>query len=200
MHKFNPSNAARLLNPERRRWQDPEALLDSIGARPGAAIADVGAGPGFFTIPAALLVGQRGKVYALDVQPEMLQILGERVAAERLTNVELLLSKEAELPLGDAAVDFVLLANVLHESADRVSLLREIGRILRPGGILGLVEWRKEETPMGPPLAERLSSEEAEAALDEAEFGAVEQFAAGPHHYGLRARAVASAQSGDQAA
>ena len=187
-HKFDPSHADRLLSPERRQMQDPDAILSALDLSPGLRLADVGCGPGFFTLPAAERVGGDGQVYAFDVQHEMIARVAERAATAGLDNVQAMLSKEAELPIPDEAVDVALLANVLHESPDRVKFLAEIGRTLRPGGVLGVVDWRKEEMPMGPPLADRLSTDQVETDLRAAGFEVEGPFTAGPRHYGIRAR------------
>ncbi len=187
-HRFDPAHADRLLSPERRQMQDPDAILGAIDLSPGMRLADVGCGPGFFTLPAAERVGDEGRVYALDIQPEMLARTEARAAEAGLASVQAMLSKEAELPLPDGAVDAALLANVLHESPDRVRFLAEIGRTIRPGGVLGVVDWLKEEMPMGPPLSDRLSPGQVEADLRAAGFEVEGSFPAGPLHYGIRAR------------
>lgn len=187
-HRFDPAHADRLLSPERVQMHDPDLVLDAIGLAPGMAFADVGCGPGLFTLPAAERVGGEGRVYALDVQQEMLARTEERAAAAGLGNVQAILSDGAKLPLPDAAVDAALLANVLHESPDRVRFLAEIGRTLRPGGVLGVVDWKKEEMPMGPRLSDRLSPDQVEADLRAAGFEVEAAFAVGPRHYGIKAR------------
>lgn len=188
MAKFDPTHMDRLVSPERYRWQNPEEVLDALGLAPGMVLADVGAGPGFYTLPAAARVGPGGKVYALDIEPKMLERLSARAAAEGVTNVEAVVSQEDRLPLPDGAVDAVLAANVLHEVPARAKLLREIARVLRPGGALAVVEWRKEEMEKGPPFAERLTYRQVARALRGAGFHAIERFEVGPYHYGMRAR------------
>jgi ubiquinone/menaquinone biosynthesis C-methylase UbiE len=188
---------ARLESEERRQRQPPEALLEAIGVTPGLRLADVGCGPGFYALPAARLVGPSGSVHALDVQEPMLTRVRERVAAEGLGNVHPALSQESQLPLQDGAVDLVLVANVLHEAADRVAFLREVRRVLAPGGRVTIVEWRRESTGMGPPLEERMSEEEVRSALREAGFAEPEGLASevtGPTHYGLVAGAGGAAR------
>jgi len=93
-------------------------------------------------------------------------------------------------PLSEATIDLALVANVLHEVPDRVQLLREIARVLRPDGVVAVVEWRKEQTEMGPPLAERLTYVEVEAALRAAGYEGIEPFEVGPYHYGAKAKRV----------
>ena len=187
-HKFNPGHMARLESEERRLRQPPERLLQAIGVAAGLRMADVGCGPGFYALPAARLVGPSGRVHALDLQEPMLARVRERVAAEGLENVLPARSEESRLPLDDGAVDLVLVANVLHEAADRVAFLREMRRVLAAGGRVAIVEWRKEPMGMGPPLEERLAEADVRSDLRDAGFGEPEILDAavtGPTHYGV---------------
>jgi len=186
-HKFDSRHLDRLLSPERRQWQNPDGVFEALGLDQGMTVADIGAGPGFFTLPAAAKVGPTGKVYALDVAPEMLDRLRERAMAEAITNVETLVSRENEFPLPDASVDVALVANVLHETVEPVSFLREIARVLRPGAVLGVVEWRTDSLEKGPPVTERLAPETVEELMRAADYRAIERFEVGPFHYGIRA-------------
>lgn len=188
MRKFDPRHMDRLLSPERRRSQDPELVLDNLGVVEGMTVADIGTGPGFFTLPAARRVGPAGKVYAVDIEPAMLEQVRERATAEGITNVEAVLSREDRLPLPTRVVDVALLADVLHELLEPGKLLEEIARVLKPGGALAVVEWKKEQQEWGPPLEERLAPEQAEALLREADFDSFEPFEVGPNHYGILAR------------
>jgi ubiquinone/menaquinone biosynthesis C-methylase UbiE len=188
--RFNPEHMSRLLSPERRRRQPPERLLAALGVGPGTRMADIGCGPGFYALPAARSVGASGRVYALDVEPAMVERVREDAAREGLTNVEARVSGECSLPLPDGAVDLALMANVLHECADRSAFLREARRILAPGGGIAVVEWRKEPMEMGPPLEERMTREEVCQALADAGFGEavdLEPDATGATHFGVRA-------------
>lgn len=192
-HKFNPAHMARLESEERRRRQPPERLLAAIGVTAGSRLVDIGCGPGFYALPAAEVVGAQGHVFALDLQDAMLARVRERAAAAGLHNMEALQSEESRLPLPDAATDIALVANVLHECADRVGFLREVRRVLVPGGRVAIIEWRKEPMEMGPPLAERMAASDVAAALTEAGFGAavtLDPADTGMTHFGLVAASV----------
>lgn len=166
-HKFKPQNWERLMSDERRALLDPDRFLDQLDIKRGDVTADIGAGPGFFTLPLAERVGPRGKVYALDVAPEM-------VAQLRLLSlpaqVEVLLSMENRLPLPDGIVDVALLAFVLHELDKSRLFLADVRRILRPAGRLVVLEWVPQEEQFGPPLHERIASEDSARALVAAGF------------------------------
>jgi ubiquinone/menaquinone biosynthesis C-methylase UbiE len=155
----------------------------------GHRLLDVGAGPGFFALPAAARVAPEGLVIACDISAEMLHRLSERAEAAGCAAAILLVRcEEAALPLHDRQCDRALLANVLHEAAAPVGLLAEVRRVLRPGGRLLVVDWKPEATEMGPPAAERLAPDQAAAFLREAGFEEVVPADAGPFHFGLLAR------------
>ena len=165
--KFSPERWERLLGSERRVLLDPDAFLERLDVRSGATVADLGAGPGFFTVPLAQRVGPRGKVYAVDVSPEMVRRLQDRSLPPQ---VEVKLSGENRLPIPDASVDLALLAFVLHELEDPRAFLDEVSRILKPGGELVVLEWVPQEEELGPPLADRVSADEGAEILTFAGF------------------------------
>ena len=187
--RFDPDNWQRLVSDERRALIDPDRLLARLGVRAGATIADLGAGPGFFTIPLAALVGEAGRVYAVDVSPEMTAVLSRRLAERGgLPQVQVLEGGESTLPIPDRACDLALLAFVLHELPDAPRFLAEVRRILAPGGRLAVIEWVPRAEPMGPPLHERLSTAESEAILAEAGLHVLERGEVNPSNYYLIAQ------------
>ncbi len=189
MTKFDPKHRMdMMLSPERRRWQDPDRILEAIGVAEGMILVDIGTGPGFFALPAARKVGAAGKVYAIDVEPAMLERVRERAEAEGITNVETMLSQEDRLPLPSGAADTALMANVLHEVEDPVKLLKEVARVLKAAGTLAVVEWNREPGEWGPPMEDRLAPEQLEALLRESGYTRVESFDVGPRHYGMLGR------------
>lgn len=166
-HRFDPKEAPRLDSQERRRRLPPEEVLEKIGLRRGMVLADVGAGTGYFTLPAAELVGPSGKVFALDLSEEMLSLLR---AKNPPLQVEVLSCGETRLPLPEGAADLVLAAFVLHEVSAPLAFLRELRRIVRPKGRVALLEWLPLQEEEGPPLKERLAPETASDLLREAGF------------------------------
>lgn len=186
-HKFDAAHRAYLDSEERRSYLDPPAILRAFAVRAGMRLADVGSGTGFFALPAAAIVGPKGRVFAVDLSAEMLEDLRGKLRRAPERNVEAVRSTEDRIPLPDASVDFVLMACVLHE-LDGPATLLEARRILGPGGRLGIVDWKKEETEFGPPKAHRLDEDEARAVLSDAGFEPLRTFEAGAHHYGIEAR------------
>ena len=137
-----PTWAAWLLdNPFTETIAGTETTLDRIGLRPGQRGLDVGCGPGRLSIPAARRAGPEGAILAYDVQPGMLDLVRRRVAEARLTNVETRLGDIAtDAGLGAASFDRAWLVTVLGEIPDRAAALRNLYRVLKPGGTLSITE------------------------------------------------------------
>jgi ubiquinone/menaquinone biosynthesis C-methylase UbiE len=172
---------ARLESPDRRRWQDPERLWKEVGLLPGETVVDVGAGTGYFALPAARLVGPKGRVYAVDVARDLHALVGERGASEKLEWLVPVLSESGRIPLESSIADVVLFANVLHDVPEET--IAEAVRLLRPKGRLVNLDWRKTETPFGPPSEIRLSPEEARERLSFHGLRPLRPIEAGPYHY-----------------
>lgn len=172
-----------LESAERRLTQDPNRLWSRVGLRRGEVVVDVGAGSGFYSFPAAERVGPAGRVFAVDVSEELVELLRERAEAMKVGNVEPLLSAPAHIPLDDAVADVALLANVFHGIPPKT--VDEAVRVLRPGGRFVDVDWKKQSTPEGPPVRHRLSASEAMRALSAHGLTPVRSFDLGPYHYVL---------------
>ena len=187
MHKFNPAHIERLINGTRLREVKPRKLLLEAGLTRGQVFIDVGCGPGFFTLPAARIVGPRGLAYAVDTEPLMLDELTKRNPP---SNVKCLLSRESSVPLPDNTGDFLLLVHVLHEAEDIGAFLLELKRLLKPGAKLLVIDWKKRVEERGPPIWDRLTLKELMALLREAGFRGVKSvpFKNNPSHYRVMAR------------
>lgn len=184
-HKFNPEHVARLLSEERKKAIDPEKVLRDAGLKEGDFFADIGSGPGFFSIPASKIVGVRGVVFAIDTQKEMLLDLRDRNPPD---NIVLLVSEEDNIPLGDSETDFALMAYMLHETVSMDAFLKEVRRVLRPGGTILVIDWKKQKEEHGPPEEERLTEDQAAANLKSAGFKVASVTSLNPSHYRILAR------------
>ena len=154
---FPPQDLGLLEAPDRDLWQRPDQIMDALGIADASVVADVGAGSGWFTIRLARRVGPQGLVYAQDVQPEMLNAISRRVQREGLTNVRPVLGRGSDPRLPQATLDAVLMVDAYHEIEDRVAMLANIARALKPQGRVGVVDFRLEGTGPGPDPAERVS-------------------------------------------
>lgn len=130
---------------ERVQEEEPDEALNALKLAPGSVVADVGAGSGYMTVRMAQRVGPTGKVYANDIQPQMLDILRQRLAREKVTNVELVLGTMDDPKLPANSIDLILMVDVYHEFAQPQPMLRKMRDSLKTGGQLVLLEYRKED-------------------------------------------------------
>jgi SAM-dependent methyltransferase len=149
---------------ERDIEEAPEAAIDALGLAPGLVVADVGAGSGYMTVRMARIVAPDGSVYATDIQPEMITLLKERLADEKIANVVPVLGLADDPKLPDAAIDLELLVDVYHEFSEPQKMLRGLRKALKPGGRLVLLEYRKEDPKV--PILELHKMTVAEAKLE----------------------------------
>ncbi len=174
---------ARLESPERLQSGEAQALWEMVGLSPGETVADIGAGTGYFAFPAARIVGRRGRLWAVDVSPELIDLLEERRRSWRTPQLTVVRSRPARIPLPAHAADVVLLANLLHGIPD--STLLEAVRILRPTGRLVVVDWSKYGPGGGPPRRRRLSIAAARQRLEAAGTTVIANGRLGTNHYVL---------------
>ena len=160
----NPRDTAGYIaaqeDPARDAWQKPEQILDALSLRPGQTVCDVGAGPGYFTLRAARRVGASGRVFAVDVDPRILDALRERIDRAKVDNVTPVLGLGGDPLLPPGACDLILVIDVYHHFPDRAAYLRRLVRALRAGGRLAAVDWHKRATPIGPPQEHRVARED----------------------------------------
>jgi SAM-dependent methyltransferase len=149
---------------ERVQEEEPDTALDAIKIDKGATVADVGAGSGYMTVKLARRVGPAGKVYANDIQPQMLLLLRQRLAREKLTNVETVLGTNDDPKLPASAIDLILMVDVYHELQQPQAMLRHMRDALKPGGRLVLLEYRKEDPAI--PIRPEHKMSVAEARLE----------------------------------
>jgi ubiquinone/menaquinone biosynthesis C-methylase UbiE len=181
--KFDPRKKAMLLTAEREAQMQPRALLTSLGVKPGDVVADVGCGPGFFTIPAAEIVGPDGKVFAADVQSDMIAAMMMRVFETGLRNIEILKASETDVALPHAGVDLILLAFMLHELAQRSCYLFRLRHALRSTGRIAIVEWEADPSSTAPPTENPVTADDLLADARAAGFGLVERRQLLPEYY-----------------
>lgn len=141
-----------LVRESRQREEDCKTLLSELGVRPGQSVCDLGCGNGFYTLKLAELVGPQGKVYAVDIQAEMLRLLGKSVEAAGVRNIVPVLGTAVDPRLPAGQIDLVLMVDVYHEFSHPEEMLRAIRRSLKPEGRIALAEFRAEdaEVPIKP--------------------------------------------------
>jgi SAM-dependent methyltransferase len=155
-----------LERPERESEENVEGALDAIGLKPGMTVAEVGAGTGYVALRMAKRVGPSGKVYANDLQPEMLGLLRNNAAKAGITNVETVLGSETDPKLPAGQIDLIILVDVYHEFSEPQKMLQGIRRSLKPDGRLVQLEYRKDD-PNVPILADhKMSVAEAKTEVE----------------------------------
>ncbi len=159
----------RLLSPQRDASLDTLAILSFSGISYRDRVADIGCGPGYLTIPLAKALVE-GKLYALDIDNEMLDACRERVAQARMGNVEILKCDKFDFPLETGSLDGIFMAFVIQESPDKPRFLKAVRQLLRPRGWGTILEWYRKETETGPPLERRVNPEEMEELVKSAGF------------------------------
>jgi ubiquinone/menaquinone biosynthesis C-methylase UbiE len=137
--------AERFEKPQREVFRDREAIVDALALRPGMSVGDVGAGTGLFTEIIARRVGPRGRVYAVDVVPEFIEHIRQRIAAAGLTNVETILCKQDSTSLPAHSVDLVFLCDTYHHFEFPRSTIHSIHHALRPNGELFVVDYIRKQ-------------------------------------------------------
>ena len=151
---------------ERELEENPDGALDAIGLKPGMVVADVGAGTGYMTLKLAKRVGSSGKVYAEDVQPDMLRRLRQNAAAAKLDNIQTVLGAEADPKLPPNTLDLILLVDVYHEFSQPQRMLRRMRESLKPDGRLVLLEYRKEDPSIPIRPEHKMSVQEVKLELE----------------------------------
>ncbi len=158
---FSPENLPELEGPDRDVWQRPDQIMDELNIAEGSVVGELGAGSGWFTIQLARRVQPTGKVYAEDIQPQMIEVIRRRVPRENLSDkvVVTILGTAADpkLPVGE--LDAVLICDAYHEMEQPVALLRNAARALKKNGRLGIVEFTMAGGGPGPLMDERVDPE-----------------------------------------
>jgi ubiquinone/menaquinone biosynthesis C-methylase UbiE len=155
-HKFNPENRKNLFSEFRMKTLPAQRILKEAGLEADMAFADIGCGNGYFTFPASEITGKKGKVFALDISPEMLEEIRTGIKERNTANIEVIETEENNLKIKDASVDFAFSCNVMHEVKDPGVFLKEVKRIMRPGGMAAIIDWEKKQGDFGPPADHRI--------------------------------------------
>lgn len=162
-------------------------VIESTGLKEGDVFLDAGCGDGYISLYASKVVGDQGKVYALDVYPESIEIVKNEIEKKKLNNVEAILADMTdEIPLDEDSVDKVVMANVLHgfvESEEVDAVMNNISKALKSGGIFTVVEFRKVESERGPPFNVRLAPSDVSEILEKYGFSVLANHEIGKYHY-----------------
>ena len=176
---------ASLENPARDAYQKPQEVVTALALREGEVIADIGAGSGYFAVRFARAVGPRGRVYAVDISPDMIRYLNRRIRDEELSNVTTVLSDPDDPLLRDGSVDRFVIVNTWHHIEDQPKYLSLMKRMLRPGGQVVHIDFQKRELPVGPPLSMKIAREDLVRQMEAAGFSLAAEHDFLPYQYFL---------------
>ena len=169
-------------DPERDAWQKPHEVIRALALEPGAAVADLGAGTGYFAARLANML-PKGTVYAVDIEPGMVKYLGKRAQREKLANLKPVAGTAGD-PRLPAKVDLILLVDVYHHMEDRERYFRKLAASLKPGGRIAVIDFRLD-SPSGPPKAARVAPERVKAELAKAGYVVAAEHGFLPRQYFL---------------
>jgi ubiquinone/menaquinone biosynthesis C-methylase UbiE len=174
-----------LETPDRDEWQKPAQVIEALALPSGVAVADIGAGSGYFSVRFARAVGPNGVVYAADIDKGLIDFLGARAEKEHLPNLKPLLGQPDDPLLPPASVDLIFICDVIHHIENRGPYYVKLLRALRPGGRLAIVDFHKRELPVGPPPAMKIAREELIAETSRGGFSLAQEFEFLPYQYFL---------------
>lgn len=169
-------------DPARDAWQKPHEVIAALELAPDAAVADIGAGTGYFSVRLAHEL-PKGRVYAVDIEPDMVRHLRERAQRDKLPNLEPVLARPDD-PRLPAQVDLVLMVDTYHHIEARETYFRNLARQLKPGGAVAIIDFTRD-SPVGPPVAVRIDAQQVTAEMQRAGYASARTHAFLPHQYFL---------------
>jgi ubiquinone/menaquinone biosynthesis C-methylase UbiE len=179
--KFDPGKIDKLNRPERLQFQNPDDIWEILQLDHPKTLVDIGAGTGFFAMPFSEKMHQ-GRVYACDISDTMISWMKETIPEKYRGAVIPTKMEESEVPLPDGIADLVYMIDVYHELEEPAKMLLEARRLLRKGGKLMIVDWKKQETPGGPPLHHRVAAQVIASHMAEGGFVDIVSHEVLPYH------------------
>jgi precorrin-6B methylase 2 len=165
-HVMGFQAAGWLDRPEREKEEQTTKMIEALKLQPGEVIADVGAGSGTITFRLCEKVGPKGKVYAVDIQKEMIAILRERSKAKKITNIEIVQNTETDPKLPAESIDLILMVDVYHELSHPFEMTEALVKTLKPGGRLVLVEFKMEDREVPIKLVHKMSQAQVKKEME----------------------------------
>lgn len=169
-------------------FMDPQKIVKSLGVDRDQVVADFGAGAGYFAIPLSKLVLPKGKVYAIDILPSVLEILEKKADVENITNIEFIradLEKDHSTDIPDSSIDLALAVNTFFQISNKANLFREAKRILKANGKLVVIDWTPGNITVGPPDNQRVSPDQVRIATLINGFKEIKYWLPDAYHYGF---------------
>jgi ubiquinone/menaquinone biosynthesis C-methylase UbiE len=185
LHQDPKAYIAMLEDPRRDEYQKPHEVLTALGLKPGETIADIGSGSGYFTLRFAAHVGDQGRVFAVDIDPEMVRHLNRRIRDAGVRNVQTILAEPNDPLLPDASVDRFVVVDTWHHVEKPLDYLALMKRMLKPGGQVVMIDFHKRDLPLGPPLAMKIAREDLVRQMEANGFRLEKEHTFLPYQYFL---------------
>ena len=183
LHQDPKAYIASLEDPTRDEWQKPHEVVMALGLKPGEIIADIGAGSGYFALRFANHVGPNGKVYAVNISPDMILHMNRRIRDAGLNNVATVLAPSDDPLLRDNSVDRIFICDTWHHIENHAQYLAVLKKALKPGGQLIMVDFKKTEIPVGPPAEMKIAREELIREVEASGFRLMKEETFLPYQY-----------------
>ena len=185
LHRDSTAYIGMLEDPKRDTYQQPHEVLAALAIKPGEVIADIGAGSGYFTFRLAHHVGDKGKVYAIDVSPEMILHLNRRIRELKAINVSSILADPDDPLLPERSVNRFFFSNSWHHIDNQAKYLSLIKKILKPSGEVIMLDFHKKEIPVGPPMQMKIAREDLIKEMESNGFRLAQEHTFLPYQYFL---------------
>jgi ubiquinone/menaquinone biosynthesis C-methylase UbiE len=184
LHKDSAAYIKALEDPKRDAYQKPHEVMEALALKAGEVVADIGSGSGYFTFRVAQHVGPTGRVYAVDVNKEMMAHLEKRMRELKATNVTPILARPDD-PLLPEPVDRFLIVDVWHHIEDQPGYLALMKKHLKPGGQVVMIDFHKRDLPVGPPASMKIAREELIKQMQSHGFDVAAEHTFLPYQYFL---------------
>jgi arsenite methyltransferase len=185
LHRDSKAYIGMLDDPERDAYQKPHEVLTALSIKPGEVIADIGAGSGYFTFRLGHHVGNNGKVYAIDVSPDMILHLNRRVRDLKAMNVSSILADPDDPLLPERSVNRFFFSNSWHHIENHTKYLSLMKTMLKPGGEIIMIDFQKKELPVGPPMQMKIAREDLIKQMEGNGFRLAKEHTFLPYQYFL---------------
>ncbi len=185
LHNDPKSYIGALEDPKRDAYQKPHEVLTALNIKPGETIADIGAGSGYFSLKLVHFVGDKGKVYAVDVSPDMVRHLNRRIRETKTTNVVTILADNDDPLLADRSVNRFFICDVWHHVENQTKYLSLMKKMLKPGGEIVMIDFHKKELPFGPPMQMKIAREDVIKQMEANGFRLSKEHTFLPYQYFL---------------
>jgi len=188
MHKLHQDPKAYislLEDPQRDAYQKPHDVVMALDLKEGEVVADIGAGSGYFAWRFTHHVGDKGKVYAVDINPDMIVYMNRRFRDMQLKNIATVLAAPDDPLLMDASIDRFFFCDTWHHIENQTPYLALMKKMLKPGGQVIMIEFHKKETPVGPPVEMKIAHEDVMRQMETNGFKLAKEHTFLPYQYFL---------------